>query len=201
MKILAIETLFEHCMSENTYKQIFFSYYPDSSIIRNNEDFYIPNFDSHIRAYAGIYIKISKIGKCIEAQFSHRYFSEIGVAINFIAQNTLAKLQSLSASTDIARGFDKSFAASNTTISKEFLLSHSTKELTIAHTHTIHSYTLTPEDFEHIGTLLSQLSQYITLKIGDFFFIPFMQIPDSIKISDSFTVKLGTKKLLSCRIQ
>ncbi|MDA3881748.1 MAG: hypothetical protein PF481_00520 [Bacteroidales bacterium] len=194
MKILAIETLLEEYEKDAS-----FACYPDSSVIRNNEHFYIPNFDTNIEAFCGIYFKIGKIGKCIEPEFTPRYTTHIGAAINFIAINTLTECLAKQKPTDIARGFDKSLAISNELIEYN-VTSQEETVITIRHNTINYSFTITESLQKKITLFLSEISHYYTVKIGDLFFVPLIQLPDTMKKDTNIAIEINTKTILLCSV-
>ena len=67
---------------------------PDSSILKNNKPFFVPDFSDNIHYEVEVVLKISKLGKGISAKFAPRYFDEITLGIDITArdlQNRLAK--------------------------------------------------------------------------------------------------------------
>ena len=50
---------------------------PDSSIIKNNKPFFLPDFSKEIHYEVEVVIKISKLGKGISAKFAHRYYDNV----------------------------------------------------------------------------------------------------------------------------
>jgi 2-keto-4-pentenoate hydratase/2-oxohepta-3-ene-1,7-dioic acid hydratase in catechol pathway len=57
---------------------------PDSSILKNNKPFFLPDFSSDIQFEVEVVIKISKLGKGISAKFAPRYFDERFIPITGI---------------------------------------------------------------------------------------------------------------------
>ena len=196
MKILALEQI---CYPTNNilHNCGICACYPDSSLLRNNDDFYIPEFSSRIKAYAGVYFQISKIGKCVDPAFVYRYISEMGVAVNFIAQDLLVQLQSEEKPTDIARGFDKSFAVSTQRISYQKNVESCILEIECANQN--FSIPLT-KITSIVNTSISILSMYYTLKIGDYVFIPLHEI-SLVSIGDCVHVSCNEHVALQCKIQ
>jgi len=180
MKILAIENAIFNVSKGEKPKLAF---YPDSSLLRNNDDFYIPNLSNTITASLGFYIKFSKIGKCIEPQFAERYYKEFGVAINFFANN---------GELDIERGFDKSLATSNSVLN----INELNQELTFSINNTDRTFSLS-DAINTINNIISEASQYFTIKIGDIFYFPLTEQNQTIKITDSFNVSIKKENLLS----
>lgn len=175
-----------------------FSCLPDSAIVRNNDNFYIPNFSSHIQAHIGFYCTLHKIGKHIEPQFVLRYIKEIGIAVNFVAVDTLNSLHAASLSTDIARGFDHSFAVSNNAVA----FSQTIPQLNIrfdCNNQTIFNSNVVNQ-FADLYQAIAKASEYFTYKIGDMFFVPLLPLFD-VHINDMFNAYINEKHFLSCTVR
>ncbi len=192
MKIIALSSPLESTAN------CAFSYLPDSAILRNNDDFYLPNFSSYIQAQVGFYCSLHKIGKHIEPQFVYRYIKEIGVAINFVAVDTLQKLHAASLPTDIARGFDHSFAVSNYGIA--FAQTLQQLQLRFEYNNQpIFNKNIAPQ-FENMFRAIATASEYCTYKIGDMFFVPLLDLFD-IQTNDNFNAYANETHLLSCSVR
>ena len=192
MKIIALNDTLEMT------NEFVFSCLPDSAILRNNDDFYLPNFSSHIQAQVGFYCSLHKIGKHIEPQFVHRYIKDCGLAINFIAADTLSALHTASLPTDIARGFDHSLAVSNNAIA----FSHTMPQLHIRFEYNnlnIYNNNIVAQ-FEILYQSIAKASEYFTYKIGDMFFVPLLQ-PFDIHANDTFNAYINEKHFLSCKVR
>ena len=190
MKILALE--YGHTVASLDESM---ACYPDSTLIRNNDDFYLPNFSKQIVAYVGMYLQFNKIGKCIEPRFAQRYFSECGCAIKFFAADVIEHNKQNGTATDIARSFDSSLAISNDKISFEnqqldFVTKLNGKPLDF-----------NADAFSCIPELIATATKYFTVKIGDLFFVPLVQVPVNVTIGDVFDVSLQGKQLLTCTVR
>ncbi len=187
MKILATENTLNDIKLGANPEPVF---YPDSSILRNNDDFYVPNFSSNINATIGVYIKLGKIGKCIETTFSHRYFSEYGVAINFYAND---------GKKDVERSFDKSFAASTILLDvNENPINYC--EIKFSANGNSTSLHLDQTE-ETIHSILAEASKYFTIKIGDLLYIPMLKISETVTIGNNFSVEANGKNILHFNVK
>ena len=189
MKIIALE-------QNGTTAEKSFACYPDTTLIRDNEDFYVPNFSKNIVAYYGIYLLFNKIGKCIEPQFVNRYYSEVGVAINFIASDVYRNAVKRGCPTDMAKCFDLSLAVSTEKISCDKL-----KNLNLSV-----SMNGTPLDgqvasYQKIAEAVSEATKFYTAKVGDLFFVPCVEVPVAVSVGYIFDVSLQNRQLLTCTIK
>lgn len=85
---------------------------PDSAILRVNTPFYIPDFASEFHYETEIVVKINRLGRAIDKKFAHRYYSEVGIGIDFTARDLQRKLMAQGLPWETAKGFDQSAAIS-----------------------------------------------------------------------------------------
>ncbi|MDR1762193.1 MAG: hypothetical protein LBR55_07065 [Bacteroidales bacterium] len=192
MKIIALNQPLE------TTQDFAFSCLPDSAIVRNNDDFYLPNFSSHIQAQVGLYCNMHKIGKHIEPQFAHRYIKECGCAINFIAVDTLNSLHAASLPTDIALGFDHSFAISNATL--DFTHARPQLHIRFEYNNQLIFDNNAASQLEALYCAIAKASEYVTYKIGDMFFVPLLPL-HNIHTGNTFNAYINEKHFLTCKIR
>ena len=67
---------------------------PDSSLLKNNKPFFLPDFSDNIHYEVEVVIKIGKLGKGISAKYASRYFDEVTVGIDVTARDLQQKLSS-----------------------------------------------------------------------------------------------------------
>lgn len=81
---------------------------PDSTLLRSDNPFFVPEFDSKFQAYPAIAIRIDRLGKSIAPRFAHRYYNEATVAVTVRAENLLRELRDAGLPWDRAVAFDRS---------------------------------------------------------------------------------------------
>jgi 2-keto-4-pentenoate hydratase/2-oxohepta-3-ene-1,7-dioic acid hydratase in catechol pathway len=79
---------------------------PDSSLLKNNKPFFLPDFSLNIHYEVEVVIKISKLGKGISAKFAPRYFDEITVGIDITARDLQSRLAAAGMPWEISKCFD-----------------------------------------------------------------------------------------------
>ena len=142
---------------------------PDSAVLLKQHPFVIPEFSEDIHHEIEIIVKINKVGKYIEPKFAHKYYDEISVGIDFTARDLQAKLKVKGLPWEKAKAFDGSavigeFLPKNQFSSLEnitFELTNNNKTVQKGNS----SYMLWK-----IDELISYVSQFFTLKIGDIIF-------------------------------
>ena len=142
---------------------------PDSAVLLKQHPFVIPEFSSDIHHELEIIVKISKVGKYIDAKFAHKYYDEIGVGIDFTARDLQDKLKAKGLPWEKAKAFDGSAVIGDFVPKNNF---NSLENLTFELTK--NGQTVQKANSSHmlwkIDELIAYVSQYFTLKIGDIIF-------------------------------
>lgn len=142
---------------------------PDTAILPKNFPFFIPEFSNDIHHEVEILVKINRVGKHIDPKFAHKYYDEIGLGIDFTARDIQASLKEKGLPWEKAKAFDGS------AVIGEFLPKSQFKSLeNLTFELTNNGNTVQTGDMSHmlwkIDELISYVSQYFTLKIGDIIF-------------------------------
>lgn len=166
MKIITIENNIGHC--DSTY----FTFRPDTAMLRNNDNFYLPHFSNDIVCGCGIIVRISRIVKHIESRFAPRCYDAIGVGVAFVARDVKAQLIGEGKPCEAAYSFDHSFAISPDWIEPE---NFGKQKISLA-IDGITKQGFTTADFaKDIDTIVAEASKLTTLKTGDYLFIALPQ--------------------------
>jgi 2-keto-4-pentenoate hydratase/2-oxohepta-3-ene-1,7-dioic acid hydratase in catechol pathway len=81
---------------------------PDTALLKNGEQFYLPDFSNDVHHEVELVIKISKVGKNIQEQFARNYFTEIGLGVDFTARDLQTQLKEKGLPWELAKAFDNS---------------------------------------------------------------------------------------------
>ena len=79
---------------------------PDSSILKNNKPFFLPDFSTDIHYEVEVVLKISKLGKGISVKFAPRYFDEITLGIDITARDLQTRLKTAGMPWELSKCFD-----------------------------------------------------------------------------------------------
>lgn len=172
MKIICIGRNYtEHAKELNNpvpAKPVFFMK-PDSSLLRNNNPFFLPDFSSEVHYEAEIVLKISRLGKSIQKQFAHRYFNTIGIGIDFTARDLQDACKKAGHPWEIAKAFDQSAV-----INRFIPLSMVPDPNAIAFSLDLNGKTVqqgnTRDMIFSFSDIIAYVSTYVTLKTGDLIF-------------------------------
>jgi len=117
MKILAIGKNYVNDKKDladiNKGFQMIFSK-PESSLVRDNKDVVYPSFTSELIYEVELVVKIGKSGKNISEADAPSYISEIGIGIDYTAQDLLRQVREPKKGPwELAKGFDGAAPISN----------------------------------------------------------------------------------------
>lgn len=79
---------------------------PDSAVLPNGGDFYIPEFSNDVHYEVEVVVKIKKVGKHIQPKFAHKYYDEVGLGIDFTARDIQQQCKEKGLPWEKAKGFD-----------------------------------------------------------------------------------------------
>jgi len=173
---------------------------PDSSILKNNKPFFLPDFSDNIHYEVEVVIKIGKLGKGISAKFAPRYFNEVTVGIDVTARDLQQKLSATGMPWEISKCFDGSAPIGRfipvSEISDiqnvEFRLEINGKEV---------QKSSTADMIFGFNEIVEYVSRYFTLKTGDLIFTGTPAGVGKLKRNDNIIAFLDDKPLLDFYIK
>jgi acylpyruvate hydrolase len=174
---------------------------PDSAILRNNNPFFIPSFSNEIHYEVEIVLKINRLGKGIQQKFAHRYFSEIGIGIDFTARDIQRVCKQKGLPWEIAKAFDNAAA-----ISPKFINIKQFEDLNSISFHLdINGKTVqkgvTSNMLFKFDTLISYISTYFTLRTGDLIYTGTPPGAGAVKPGDRLQAYIENELLLDFLIK
>jgi 2-keto-4-pentenoate hydratase/2-oxohepta-3-ene-1,7-dioic acid hydratase in catechol pathway len=142
---------------------------PDSAVLLKQHPFVIPEFSEDVHYEIEIIVKINKVGKYIEPKFAHKYYDEISVGIDFTARDLQDKLKAKGLPWEKAKAFDGSAVIGEFVSKNEF---SSVENITFELTKNNETVQMSNSSLMlwKIDELISYVSQFFTLKIGDIIF-------------------------------
>ena len=142
---------------------------PDTSIQPKGHPFFIPEFSNNINFEIELVIKINKVGKFIDERFANKYYNEIGLGIDFTARDIQNKCKEKGLPWEIAKGFDGSAQISTYFINKKELNLNKLDFSLTKNGKTMQKGNSSNMIFS-FDKIISYLSRFYTLKIGDLIF-------------------------------
>jgi len=173
---------------------------PDSAILLKQHPFVIPEFSEDIHHEIEIIVKINKVGKYIEPQFAHKYYEEISVGIDFTARDLQKKLKDKGLPWEKAKAFDGS-AVIGDFISKKIFSSLESINFELTNNGKSVQKGNSSLMLWKIDELISYVSQFFTLKIGDIIFTGTPEGVAVVKPNDILEGYLEEKKLFRINVK
>ena len=203
MKIICIGRNYKkHAVELNNEipKDPIFFLKPDSSILPRKNNFYIPDFTNNVHYEVELVLKICKLGKNIPLKFAKTYYNKIGLGIDFTARDIQENCKKNGLPWEIAKAFDNS-----TVLSQNFL---EIKELDLKNI----NFSLLKNDIEvqkgnssdmifSFNEIISYISNFMTLKIGDLIFTGTPSGVGKVEIDDVLIGNIADKQMFKVKIK
>ena len=171
----------------------------DSAVIRTNKPFFLPHFAKSFTGRAAIALHIDRLGKHIEPRFAHRYCGALAPAIKVEAHGIDAQQESEQHSA-LAHGFDGALLMGDFSAVDDKTIINSTTVNIECNGLATGSRSLDQMGVDY-RELISQLSVYFTLKMGDIIVVELDNKDLLLKMGDTLTGKLGEKPQLTIRVK
>ena len=142
---------------------------PDTAILPKKMPFIIPEFSNDVHYEAEIIVKINRVGKHIDKKFAHKYYKEIGLGIDFTARDLQKKLKGKGLPWEKAKSFDGA-AVIGKFISKSNFEDINSLDFSLNKNNETVQKGNTKMMIHSIDEIISHVSEYFTLKIGDYIF-------------------------------
>lgn len=201
MKIICIGRNYaDHAKEMNSAlsKEPIFFFKPDTAITRE-KTIYLPKFTSDLHFECEIVIKIDKAGKNIPSEFAHKYYSQYTLGIDFTARDLQQECKEKGLPWEKAKAFDNSAPLSDTWINKNEL-SLESLSFQFFQNDELKQDGNTKDMIFSIDTLISYVSQFVTLKTGDLIFTGTPAGVGAVSIGDELTGFINGKKVIQLRI-
>lgn len=142
---------------------------PDTALIDGSKAFYYPSFSSDVHYELELVYRIGKVGKNIEAKFAHKYIDAIGLGIDFTARDLQSQLKEKGLPWEKAKAFNGSAYVSTMRPITESDFSDSIDFELLKNNQTVQKGS-SDLMIWNISELIADISQYFTLKTGDYIF-------------------------------
>lgn len=156
---------------------------PDTAILKGNKPFFIPDFTQDLQFETEIVLKINRVGKSINEKFAHRYFKEIGIGIDFTARDLQRKCKEKGWPWEIAKAFDGSAPVGRFISKSDFSDIYNLPFHLDINGNTVQSGN-TKEMVFSFDRIISHISKYMTIKMGDLVFTGTPAGVGPVKIGD-----------------
>lgn len=203
MKIICIGRNYKDHIKElknNIMKEPVFFLKPDTAIQPKGHPFFIPEFSDNIHYEVELVLRINKTGKHIEEKFANKYYDEIGLGIDFTARDIQEECKKQGLPWEKGKGFDGSAQISNIFIHKKHLdienisfhLEKNKKKVQIGNS---------SEMIFSFNQIISYISKFYTLKIGDLIYTGTPAGVGKVKNKDILEGYINNQKILKVNIK
>jgi len=173
---------------------------PETALILKNQPFFVPDFSQQVHYEVELVVRINRFGKHIDARFAHKYYDEMALGIDFTARDLQLALKEKGLPWEKAKAFDGSaylgpfFSAQawKDGASPTFCLRKNEELVQQGHA---------SDMIFDIHTLISYISTFFTLKIGDLIYTGTPAGVGSVAPGDQLSLELNGEKAGSLRVK
>ena len=171
---------------------------PDSALLPKRNPFFIPNFSDEVHYEVELIYKIKKVGKSIDSKFSNGYYEEVGLGIDFTARDLQQKCKENGHPWEIAKAFDQSAL-----VGEKFLKINSKENINFSLQKNGELVQKSSSDnmIFNIDEIISYVSKFMTLKIGDLIFTGTPSGVGPVRIGDTLEGFINEKKIFKLNIK
>lgn len=142
---------------------------PDSSILRNRRPFFLPDQWGRIEYETELVVRISRLGKSIEARFADRYWDAVTLGIDFTAREMQEKFRREGLPWELCKGFDQS-AVTGDWIEKDKIGNLQDLHFNLDIDGKTVQQGYTGDMINPVARIIEYVSSFCTLKTGDMIF-------------------------------
>jgi 2-keto-4-pentenoate hydratase/2-oxohepta-3-ene-1,7-dioic acid hydratase in catechol pathway len=173
---------------------------PDTALVKEGTDIYLPDFGSEIHFECELVVKINKAGKFIQKEFAKNYYSEITLGLDLTARDLQSKCKEKGLPWEIAKSFDNSAPISTKWIHVDDI------DLTDLNFQFFQNGELKQNGFTKdmifsIDELIAYVSKFITLKTGDLLFTGTPAGVGALNIGDKLEASMNGNKLFEFSVK
>ena len=178
-------------------KEPLFFLKPDTALLRNNDPFYIPSFSNEVHYECELVVRITRLAKCIDRKFASRCYEEVGLGIDFTARDLQREAIQKGLPWELCKGFDHSAALSNQFVPLAELGGDvQNLEFEMELNGEVRQHGFTKDMLFTIDEIISHISRYMTLRIGDLIYTGTPVGVGPVKPGDNIKAKIGGYTLL-----
>ena len=169
----------------------------DSALLSGGKPFFIPSYTNQCEYETELVVRISHLGRSISERFAHRYYDEITVGIDFTARDLQREAIAKGLPWEMCKGFDHSAA-----LSPEFVplaeLGGDVQnlEFEMELNGEVRQRGFTKDMLFTVDEIISHISRYMTLRIGDLIYTGTPVGVGAVKAGDNIKARIGGHTLL-----
>jgi len=138
----------------------------DSALLSGGKPFFIPSFTEQCEYETEVVVRICRLGRSIAQRWAHRYYDQVTVGIDFTARDLQRRLRAEGLSWELSKGFDGSAVIGNM-VKLETLPNVQDLHFRLDKNGETVQQGYTGEMLFKVDEIVSYISQFFTLKMGD----------------------------------
>ncbi|RYU78169.1 fumarylacetoacetate hydrolase family protein [Hymenobacter persicinus] len=174
---------------------------PDTALLQRNQPFFYPDFSQDIHHEIELVLRVSKNGKNIDEKFAHTYFDAIGLGIDFTARDLQSKLKSKGLPWELAKGFDGSAPLGTTFKPVADFADLANINFRLEVNGEVKQRGNSSLMLHPFAVIISYVSKFITLKMGDLIFTGTPSGVGPVQIGDQLTGYIEDEKILDLAVK
>jgi len=140
---------------------------PETALIPKGHPFYYPAHSEDVHYEVELVVRIDKVGKHIEEKFAPRYYSTIGLGVDFTARDIQQECKAKGLPWEKAKAWDHSAPLGEEFIPLEELKDVHDISFSLSLNGAVVQKGNSSEMLFSIDRIIQEVSKYFTLKIGD----------------------------------
>ncbi|QED37624.1 fumarylacetoacetate hydrolase family protein [Antarcticibacterium arcticum] len=174
---------------------------PDTAILLKKQPFFIPEFSNDVHFEVEVLVRINKVGKYIQEKYAHKYYEEIGLGIDFTARDLQQKLKDKGLPWEKAKAFDGAAVIGEKWINKNSIENLNNINFSLLKNEQPVQNGNTRDMLWKMDEIISYVSQFFTLKIGDIIFTGTPQGVGKVDINDRLTGFIEKEQIFSINVK
>ncbi len=173
---------------------------PDTAVLKDNKDFYYPEFSKDVHYEVELVIRVCNEGKHVSKKFAHKYYDAIGLGIDFTARDVQSELKAKGLPWELAKAFDHS-AVVGELIAKDQITDLQNLDFSLQKNGETVQEGNSKDMIFDFDSLITFVSQYITLRKGDLIYTGTPAGVGPVQIGDKLEGFLEGKSMFTCQIK
>ncbi|MGM1055535.1 MAG: fumarylacetoacetate hydrolase family protein [Bacteroidota bacterium] len=174
---------------------------PDTAVLLKKQPFFIPDFSNDVHYEVELLVRIKKVGKYIQEKFAHKYYDEIGLGIDFTARDLQQKLKEKGLPWEKSKAFDGAAVIGEKWMDKNTFSDLNNINFSLLKNGEIVQKGNTANMLWKTDEIISYVSQFFTLKIGDIIFTGTPQGVGKVSINDTLTGFIEEEQFFSINVK
>lgn len=174
---------------------------PDSAVLLHRHPLFIPEWTDDLHYEVELIFKINRLGKYVEERFAHKYYSEVGLGIDFTARDVQQKCKEKGHPWEKAKAFDGSAVVSRKFRPLTDFEDVQNIPFRLEKNGVVVQEGNSKDMIFPVNRLIEYTSQFMTLKMGDLLFTGTPKGVGKVEINDELVGYLGDQEMFRIQVK